>query len=70
MKADAIPLGIEIVALEARLDQLFATKTIQNKELIKFVSMIAERKGRSRAVHLSVHLKTNPLLTPPTLAAP
>jgi hypothetical protein len=68
MKADAIPLGIEIVALEARLDQLFATKTIQNKELIKFVSMIAEHKGRLRAVHLSVHLKTKPLLTPKQLA--
>jgi len=64
MKSNAIPLGLKIVALESKLDQLFATKQIQKKKLVELVDEIALLKGRLRTVHLSVHLQTKPLLTP------
>ena len=63
MKADAVPLGNKIIALEYELNQLFATEKIQKQSLKKLVGNIAQHKGRLRNVHLRVHLKTKPLLT-------
>ncbi len=68
MKADAVPLGVKVIALESELDQLFATGKIRQQSLKNLVEEIARAKSRLRTTHLSVHLKTKPLLSSKQLA--
>ena len=68
MKAGAVPLGVKIIALESELDRLFATGEIRQQSLKNLVEKIARAKSRLRTTHLSVHLKTKPLLSSKQLA--
>jgi Spy/CpxP family protein refolding chaperone len=61
MKAEAIPLGQEVVAKEARLDAAFAADGAGGETL---VSEIAALQGRLRWVHLKTHLAMAAVLSP------
>lgn len=62
MKADAIGLGKEIVALERRLDTLFAEARITPSTLSNLTEDIASAKGKLRLVHLRAHLRQRAVL--------
>jgi Spy/CpxP family protein refolding chaperone len=68
MSAAAKPLGDELVAQERALDQLFAKDDVTPKRVAAGTAAIAEVQGRLRAVHLSAHLETRPLLTADQIA--
>ena len=62
MSAAAKPLGVDLIAQEQALDQLFAEGEITPHRLIAATAAIAELQGRLRAVHLSAHLETRAVL--------
>ena len=62
MSAAAKPLGVDLIAQEQALDQLFANGEISLDRLIAATAAIAGLQGRLRAVHLSAHLETRALL--------
>jgi hypothetical protein len=62
MSAVARPLGVELIAQEQALDQLFAKGEITPDRLIAATATIGDLQGRLRAVHLSAHLETRALL--------
>jgi hypothetical protein len=64
MKNDAIPLGLELIALEKKLNNGFADRTINEKGLKGLLEQIANTYMALRYVHLSAHLKTPSILTP------
>lgn len=64
MLVEAKRLGREIVDAERSLDTAFLSKTITAEGLIQKTAQIAALQGRLRAVHLSAHLASLPLLTP------
>ena len=68
MSAAAKPLGDELIAQEQVLDQLFAKGEITQDRLAAATAAIAELQGRLRAVHLSAHLETRPLLNADQIA--
>ena len=62
MSAAAKPLGVDLIAQEQALDQLFANGEISLDRLIAATAAIAGLQGRLRAVHLSAHLETRAVL--------
>jgi hypothetical protein len=58
MSAAAKPLGVEPIAQEQMLDQLFAKGDITPDHLATATAAIAELQGHLRVVHLSAHLET------------
>jgi len=68
MQTEAQQLGVAIIALEAQLDQAFATATIDRARLDDLTGQIGRLQGRLRAVHLEAHLAMKRLLTPQQVA--
>lgn len=64
MKAEAIPLGEQLIAREAELDHLFARRIITPTTLAAATSKIGQTQARLRAAHLRYHLLAAELLTP------
>ncbi len=64
MKKQAIPLGIELVALERQLDEAFASGQVNAEILKQHLKAISNVQSQLRFVHLSAHLQTPKLLTP------
>jgi hypothetical protein len=64
MKQEAIPLGLELIALERQLNNHFANRTISDESLRELLQRISQVHGELRLVHLSTHLKTPEILTP------
>lgn len=58
MKRDARLLGEDVIALEAELDQLFATRTITPAMLDELAAQIGQKQAALRASHLKYHLST------------
>ena len=63
MKAEAIPLGLQLIAAEGALDDEFAGKTITLASLDTQTQKIGAIQARLRAAHLKYHLSTLALLT-------
>lgn len=63
MQESARRLGAELVATEARLEEAFASNRATPGEVDSLTAEIAALEGRLRAVHLTAHLETDPLLT-------
>lgn len=62
MKKQAIPLGLELIELERRLNNHFANRTITDNLLHKLLGEIVQVRKKLRYAHLSVHLKTPDIL--------
>ncbi len=62
MKAEAVPLGRDLVAAERALDRLFAAGTPTAEQVAAATARIAGIEGRLRAVHLVAHLRAAPVL--------
>ncbi len=62
MKQEAVPLGLELIELERKLNNHFANRTITNELLRQILQKIAQVHGQLRYVHLSTHLKTPDIL--------
>ncbi len=69
MKQEAIPLGQELVAKEAALEQGFATGRIDDRGLRRSLGDIARLQGELRYTHLKYHLATRALLTSDQVAS-
>ena len=67
MKAEAVPLGEQLIAQEAKLDRQFADKTITAAGLTAALQEIGGTQAALRAAHLKYHLVTVDVLTPPQL---
>jgi Spy/CpxP family protein refolding chaperone len=63
MRAEAIPIGRELVTRETELDKAFADRTITADRLTAAVASIGEAQSRLRATHLKYHLLTPAILT-------
>ena len=63
MKKEAVPLGLELIALEGKLNRAFADRTIDEKGLKSQLEQIAKTYMALRYVHLSAHLETPNILT-------
>jgi hypothetical protein len=63
MKAEAIPIGLQLLAQEADLDRQFADRTITTERLAAAIAAIGEVQSRLRATHLKFHLLTPAILT-------
>lgn len=64
MKAEAIPLGEQLLIAEADLDRQFAAHVVTPASLKTATSTIGEAQGQLREAHLRYHLATAALLTP------
>lgn len=64
MKAQAIPLGLSLINQERELNLRFASGDLNEDELRRLLHEIAETTAELRYVHLSTHLKTQPILNP------
>lgn len=67
-KEDARARGREIVAAEAELDRLFATRAAEAPAVEALTRRIGTMQGELRAAHLRAHLETTALLTPGQVA--
>jgi hypothetical protein len=56
MKAEAIPVGTQLIDQEARLDQLFAQRLITPATLTVVTADIGATQARLRETHLKYHL--------------
>ena len=63
MKAEAVPLGRQLIAAERALDTLFASGAPSAADVEAATARIGEIEGRLRAVHLVAHLRAAPVLT-------
>ena len=63
MKKQAIPLGLELIELERRLNNHFANRTITDSLLHKLLGEIVQVRKKLRYAHLSAHLKTPDILS-------
>jgi hypothetical protein len=63
MKAEALPLGAKLIALETELDRQFASRTITPETLKMTTASIAETQGQLRETHLKYHLATRAMLS-------
>ena len=63
MQKNSIRLGEEVIALEQKLDQLFASQKIDRGILNQLTHKIGVKRGALRAVHLQAHLQQRQLLT-------
>lgn len=68
MKRQAIPLGLELIELERRLDNHFANGTITEKLLNELLGEIAHVYKKLRYTHLAAHLETPTIVTPQQIA--
>ncbi|MDQ7054384.1 MAG: Spy/CpxP family protein refolding chaperone [candidate division KSB1 bacterium] len=64
MKKQAVKLGKQLVAKERRLDQMFASGTIDAVQLKRMVMEIGSLKAKLRYVHLQAHLRQKDILSP------
>ena len=65
MLDQAIPLGEQLIAAEQALDDLFAKGIPDAAAVADATQAIGLIEARLRAVHLTAHLETTPLLTHP-----
>ena len=63
MKAEAVPLGRQLIEAERALDTLFASGTPSPEDVMAATARIGEIEGRLRAVHLVAHLRAASVLT-------
>jgi hypothetical protein len=63
MKRQAIPLGLELIELERKLNNHFANGTITEKLLNKLLGEIAHVYKKLRYTHLAAHLETPTIVT-------
>jgi hypothetical protein len=56
MKAETIPIGKRIIALEGELDMLFAERKVTVETLAAATARIAAAQGDLRAAHLRYHI--------------
>ena len=64
MKAEAVPLGEQLIAQESDLDKQFADKTMTPERLEASTNAIGVTTGALRRAHLKHHLSTLDVLTP------
>jgi Spy/CpxP family protein refolding chaperone len=64
MRAEAIPIGEEIIARETELDRQFASRTVTPTSLQETTGQIGRMQADLRAAHLKYHLMTLDALTP------
>jgi len=64
MKAETVPIGEKLIALEADLDRQFASKTITASSLASATEAIGSTQGALRGSHLKYHLLTLAELSP------
>jgi Spy/CpxP family protein refolding chaperone len=64
MRAEAIPLGEEIIRGEAALEELFARARATPERLAHVTAEIGARQARLRAAHLRYHLVMMDVLSP------
>ena len=64
MKAEAQPLGTQLITQETDLDGLFASRSITPESLKASTAAIAVTQGTLRETHLKYHLSTAAILTP------
>ena len=64
MKAEAVPLGQQLIAAEADLDRQFSGRTITPVSLSAATAAIGTTQGTLRATHLKYHLAMMDVLTP------
>jgi len=64
MKAEAVPLGEELIDREAALDRLFADRRATGESIGAATAAIGETQARLRAAHLKYHLSTLEMLRP------
>jgi Spy/CpxP family protein refolding chaperone len=63
MKAEARDLGEQVIAAEARLEEVFADGRASLPEVEHASAKTAELRGKLRATHLKAHIATTQLLT-------
>lgn len=63
MKTAAVPLGLELIEQEKKLDSLFTGGTADEANLLAVLQKIGEVRSRLRFVHLSAHLEMPDILT-------
>ena len=63
MTSEAVPLGKQYVELEKQLNERFARRTVDARQLEELLAAIASIHGRLRFVHLAAHLETAEILT-------
>ncbi len=63
MKAEAVPLGEQLIAQEADLDKRFADKTMTPERLEASTNAIGVTTGALRRAHLKYHLSTLDVLS-------
>lgn len=68
MKKEAIPLGLELIELERKLNHHFIDHAISDELLRHFLEKISDVYQRLRYVHLAAHLKTPQVLSPEQIA--
>lgn len=64
MKAEAVPLGQQLIAAERDLNAAFTERTITPERLKAATAAIGALRGKLRDTHLKYHLATAALLTP------
>ena len=67
MRAEAVPIGERLIALEADLDRSFAAKTITTEGLYAATAAIGATQAQLRATHLRYHIETADVLTAPQI---
>jgi len=68
MKAETIPLGERLIAQEAALDELFATRRVSQTSLRASTAEIGETQAALRYAHLAYHLSTVAVLSEAQIA--
>lgn len=63
MKAEAIPLGEQLIAREQELDRLFAERAVTPASLTTVTQSIGSAQATLRETHLKYHLSTLALLS-------
>ena len=63
MKAEAMPLGEQLIAQESELDRLFASRSITPDRLTAATAAIGASQGALRNTHLKYHLSTAAILS-------
>jgi len=69
MKKEASTLGEQLIALETRLDRMFANGHINESTLQAVTAEIGTAQGKLRFTHLKYHLITKALLRAEQIAA-
>ena len=64
MRRAAVDKGNQLIALEAKLDNAFSSKTITADKLKLLLDEIGATRAELRFVHLSAHLEMDGLLSP------